>query len=109
MVEPDESGKIIPDSHPNEGITLVLSDLVGLYGRGDFDPAQLAQKRGETAPSQKFRFDAARSMRAYDNLEATRGRGVSAVKVDYFGVLCRSKGLFSPSVYSQSGPAIEEL
>lgn len=59
-MEPDESGNIVPDSHPNETVLLVLSDLARLYGPGDPDSGRSTQRRGDMASGRKLGFYAAR-------------------------------------------------
>lgn len=57
-MEPDGSGHITPDSHPNEVVLRVLSDMARLYGYGG--SGESTRVRRETAISHKLRFYAAR-------------------------------------------------
>ena len=59
-IEHEESDSIVPNSHPNETVLLVLSDLSRLYGYSDSDSGQSTQKRRDVATSRKLGFYAAR-------------------------------------------------
>ena len=56
-METDESGNITPDSHLNEMVLRVLSDMARLYGYGS--SGESTQERRDTAISHKLRFYAA--------------------------------------------------
>ena len=79
MMEPDGSGNITPDSHPNETVLRVLSDMARLYGHGDLD--QSTPKRRDSATSHKLGFYAARVV----------GMPVVTLRVLADEVLARSK------------------
>lgn len=57
-VGPDESGNITPDSHPNEMVLRVLSDMARLYGHGN--PDRVTQRRKDVAADHKLGYYAAR-------------------------------------------------
>jgi hypothetical protein len=58
VIEPDRSGNITPDSHPNEAVLRVLSDMATLYGHGDVERS--TPKRRDVATSHKLEYYAAR-------------------------------------------------
>lgn len=112
VVEPDESGNIVPGSHPSEGVILVLSDLARLYGHSDSDPEPPVRNRRDMATSRKIGYYAARVLcvpTATLRVLADEVLAQSNLIVLESCVGQRSEGLFSTSVHSQSRPVIEEL
>lgn len=59
-MDPDGSGSITPNSHPNESVLLAFSDLASFYGHSDSDSGQRTQSGREVAISRKLGFYAAR-------------------------------------------------
>jgi hypothetical protein len=112
VTEPDESGNIVPDSHPNEAVILALSDLARLYGHGDSDSERLAQKRGDMATDRKLWFYAARVLCMPTMTLRVLADEVFAESKLIVSEPCgsgQSEGSFSVSVRSQSRAVIEEL
>ena len=57
-INPDGSGNTVPDSHPNETILRVLSDMARLYGYDNLERS--TRKRIDAATNRKLAFYAAR-------------------------------------------------
>ena len=99
VMELDASGNITLDSHSNEGAVPVLSDLARLYGHGDSDPAQLAQRSRDMATSRRLGYSVAHALRVPSTTTlrvlADKVLGQSKLIVLESCVSQQSEGLFS--------------
>ena len=106
VIEPDGSGNITPESHPNETVLRVLSDMARLYGRGDFG----------RATSHKLGYYAARvvcmpavTLRVLADEVLARSK---LIVLESGGGSEQTEGFFSPSTRTTPvlpRPIIEEL
>jgi len=109
-MDPDGSGNIVPEFHPNDTVLRVVSDMARLYGHGDL--SRSTGKRRDAATSHKFGYYAARVL-----CTPTMTLGVLADEVFSHSKLIvleseRSEGVASPitrTTLVQSRPVIEEL
>lgn len=112
-MEPDGSGNTTPDSHPNETLLLVLSDMVRLYGHGGID--QPTPKRRYAATSHKLGFYAARILCVpVMTLRVLADEALARSKLIVLesGGSDQSEGSFNPSTRTTPvppRPIIEEL
>ena len=114
MIEPDGSGHITPDSHPNETVLRVLSDMAKLYGRGDF--GRSTPKGRDAATSHKLGYYAARvvcvpaaTLRVLADEVLARSK---LIVLESGGGDEQTRGFFSPSTRTTPvlpRPIIEEL
>lgn len=112
-MEPNGSGNTTPDSHPNEYVLRVLSDMVRLYGHGDLD--QSMPKGRDAATRHKLGFYAARivcvpamTLRVLADEVLARSKLIALES----GGSDQSEGFFSPSTRTtpvRPPPIIEEL
>lgn len=112
-MEADGLGNIAPDSHPNETVLRVLSDMARLYGHGDL--GQSTPKKRDTATSHKLGFYAARivcvpvmTLRVLADEVLARSKLIILES----GGSEQSEGVFSPSTrttHVRPRPIIEEL
>lgn len=113
VMEPDRLGNIAPESHPNESVLRVLSDMARLYGHGDL--VRSTPKRRDKVTSHKLVYYAAHvvcvpamTLRVLADEVFARSKLI----VLESGGGERSEGVFSSSTRIapvQSRPAIEEL
>ena len=114
VIEPDESGNITPDSHPNETVLRVLSDMARLYGHRDF--GRSTAKGRDAATSHKLGYYAARvvcvpamTLRVLADEVLARSK---LIVLESGGGGEQSEGFFSPSTRTtpvRPRPIIEEL
>jgi len=109
VIEPDGSGHITPDSHPNETVLRVLSDMAKLYGRS-------TPKGRDAATSHKLGYYAARvvcvpavTLRVLADEVLARSK---LIVLESGGCGEQTGGFFSPSTRTTPvlpRPIIEEL
>lgn len=114
VIESDGSGNVTPDSHPNETVLRVLSDMARLYGYGDF--GRSARKGRDAATSHKLEYYAAHvvcvpamTLRVLADEVFARSK---LMVLESCGGGEQPEGLFSPSTRTtpvRSQPIIEEL
>ena len=114
VMEPDGFGNITPDSHPNETVLRVFSDMARLYGYGDFGPHM--SKGRDVATSHKLGYYAARvvcvpamTLRVLADEVLARSK---LIVLESGGGGEQPTGVFSPSTRTtpvRPRPIIEEL